>query len=167
MSYAETQFLLAETTVRGWGIDNMSAADRFMNGYMAAVGQFSLFDVPASEFPSDSAIRTYGETYLKPIVEMGGNVALEEINKQIWILHLMDPFEAWANIRRSGGMPTAYTKYYNRYPLENQSGGVRPNRLPYPVQEQSRNTASWQQAVDRLPDKNDDWTQRVWWDVQN
>ena len=165
MSYAETQFLLAETTVRGWGIDTETAESRFAKGYEAAVKQFSLFGVSAADMPSDEKIRDYMTTYLLPEVAAGGTRALEEINKQIWILHFMDPIEAWSNLRRTDGMPTAYCKWYNRYPSENQSNGQRPLRLTYPIEEQSKNAANWQEAVDRMGG-SDDWTVPVWWDVQ-
>ncbi len=165
MSYAETQFLLAETTVRGWGIDSESAASRYKKGYEAAVKQFSLFGVPDADMPSDQEIQDYMTTYLLPSVEQGGTAALEEINHQIWILHFMDPIEAWSNLRRTDGMPTAYTTWYNRYPNENQSNGKRPLRLTYPIDEQSKNAGNWQAAVDRLGG-TDDWTIPVWWDVQ-
>ena len=165
MSYAETQFLLAETTVRGWGIDNESAASRFAKGFEAAVKQFSLFGVSDADMPTDAEIQSYLNTYLLPEVEAGGTRALEEINKQIWILHFMDPIEAWSNLRRTNGMPTAYCKWYNRYPAENQSNGERPQRLTYPIEEQTKNAANWQEAVNRMGG-SDDWTIPVWWDVQ-
>lgn len=165
MSYAETQFLLAETTVRGWGIDNESAASRFAKGFEAAVKQFSLFGVSEADMPTDAEIQSYLNTYLLPEVEAGGTRALEEINKQIWILHFMDPIEAWSNLRRTNGMPTAYCKWYNRYPAENQSNGERPQRLTYPIEEQTKNAANWQEAVNRMGG-SDDWTVPVWWDVQ-
>lgn len=163
LSYAETQFLLAETTIRGWGIDTESAAERFRKGYLAAVKQFSLFG--AENIPSDNEILNYADSYLIPLINTGGDTALEEINKQLWILHFMDPFEAWSNVRRTNGMPTAYTRYYNRVPSQNQSNGIRPRRLPYPIQEQSLNRRQWQVAVDRLGG-TDDWLKPVWWDVQ-
>ena len=166
MSYAETQFLLAETSIRGWGIDSESAVSRFAKGYEAAVKQFSLFGVPAAEMPTDEEIREYMQTYLLPHVEAGGTEALEEINRQIWILHMMDPIEAWSNIRRTNGMPTADARWYNRYPNENQSNGARPLRLCYPIEEQTKNAVNWQEAVDRMGG-SDDWTVPVWWDVQN
>lgn len=165
MSYAETQFLLAETTVRGWGIDDMSAVDRFRQGYVAAVKQFSLWGVSDNDMPSDAEITEYLDTYLVPEVQKGGTEALEEINKQIWILHFMDPFEAWSNIRRTDGMPSEYVKFYNRYPTENQFDGDRPKRITYPVDEQTKNAANWQEAVDRMGGQ-DLWTTPVWWDVQ-
>ena len=165
MSYAETQFLLAETTVRGWGIDSETAATRFAKGYEAAVKQFSLFGVSDADMPTDAEIQEYLNTYLLPEIEAGGTRALEEINKQIWILHFMDPIEAWSNLRRTNGMPTAYCKWYNRYPAENQSNGLCPMRLTYPVEEQTKNAANWKEAVDRMGGA-DDWTTPVWWDVQ-
>lgn len=166
MSYAETQFLLAETSIRGWGFDkDMSAVERFRQGYIAAVKQFSLWGVSDNDMPTDAEITEYLDKYLVPEVEKGGDAALEEINKQIWILHFMDPFEAWANIRRTDGMPTAYTKFYNRYPTENQFDGGCPKRITYPVDEQTKNAANWQEAVDRMGGQ-DLWTVPVWWDVQ-
>lgn len=165
MSYAETQFLLAETTVRGWGIDSETAVERYKKGYEAAVKQFSLFGVSEADMPSDAAIRKYMTTYLLPEVEAGGSRALEEINRQLWILHFMDPIEAWSNLRRTDGMPSAYCKWYNRYPSENQSNGKRPLRLTYPIEEQTKNAANWQEAVDRMGG-TDEWTTPVWWDVQ-
>ena len=166
LSYAETQFLMAETTVRGWGIDTQTAEDRFRAGYKAAVKQFSLFGVKATAMPTDEQIEDYLETYLVPVIQEGGTAALEEINKQIWILHFMDPFEAWSNMRRTNGMPTAYTAWYNREPGRNQSDGLRPSRLLYPVAEQNKNKVNWQEAVDRIGG-TDDWLNPVWWDVQN
>ena len=106
-----------------------------------------------------------GTTITAILAAAGGTRALEEINKQIWILHFMDPIEAWSNLRRTDGMPTAYCKWYNRYPSENQSNGQRPLRLTYPIEEQSKNAANWQEAVDRMGG-SDDWTVPVWWDVQ-
>lgn len=164
MSYAETQFLLAETTIRGWGIDTESAASRFAKGYEAAVKQLTLFGVSPAQLP-DADIQSFLRNYLLPEIEAGGTRALEEINKQIWILHFMDPLEAWSNIRRTNGMPTAQCKFYNRYPAENETKGKRPSRMPYPIDEQSKNAASWQEAVDRMGG-SDVWTTPVWWDVQ-
>lgn len=166
MSYAETQFLLAEASVRGWNFDSESAASRFRKGYVAAVKQFSLWGVSENEMPTDQEIEEYLTQYLLPEIEKGGTAALEEINKQIWILHFMDPFEAWANIRRTDGMPTEYVRWYNRYPNENKSNGERPKRITYPIDEQTKNAANWKDAVDRMGGE-DTWTVPVWWDVQN
>ncbi len=166
MSYAETQFLLAETSLRGWGIDSESAVERFQKGFIAAVKQFSLWGVTGVDMPSDADIKAYADSYLVPEIENGGTAALEEVNKQIWILHFMDPFEAWANIRRTDGMPSEYTRFYNRYPSENQSDAMRPKRIPYPIDEQTKNAKNWKDAVDRMGG-SDVWTIPVWWDVQN
>lgn len=161
LSYAETQFLLAETTIRGWNIDSETAVSRLSKGFKAAVDQFSLF---GATIPGDDQIDEY-LAYLLPSIEAGGDTALEEISRQLWILNFMDPFEAWSNVRRTNGMPTAYTKYYNRVPSQNQTGGVAPRRLEYPTDEQSKNKVKWQEAADRMGGK-DDWSNRVWWDVQ-
>ena len=162
MSYAETQFLLAETTLRGWNIDNESVEDRYKKGYIAAVKQFSLF---GASTPADTEIESYMNTYLLPSLSAGTTQAMEEIAKQLWILFCLDPIEAWSLIRRTNGMPTEYTTFYNRYPNENESNGKMPRRMQYPLEEQTRNKNSYEEAIARMGG-TDDWMTRVWWDKE-
>jgi len=78
----------------------------------------------------------------------------------LWILHFLDPLESWANWRRSGYPEVTY---YNRNPSVNTSNGKTPRRIQYPLEEQLKNAANLQEAVERLGG-SDDWTGRVWWD---
>ncbi len=94
--------------------------------------------------------------------------AREAINLQAWILHMMNPSEAWANMRRSD-----YPIIYNRESLGDPGdftydgdGLQTPTRLRYPSLEGKYNTANWQVAIDRMGGK-DDWHHRVWWDTKD
>ena len=163
LSYAETQFLLAETTLRGWNIDSETAASRYRKGLEAAVKQWSIFgnDVPSH---SDSEINDYIDARI-PRINAGGNTALEEVTTQLWILFIMDPIEAWSLIRRTNGMPSEFVKFHNRYPTENETGGLRPRRMQYPMEEQTKNKKNYEEAVERMGGA-DDWMTPIWWDVQ-
>ncbi|MCD7936640.1 MAG: SusD/RagB family nutrient-binding outer membrane lipoprotein [Tannerellaceae bacterium] len=155
LTYAETQFFLAEAAVRGWNISPESAETHYKRGLEAAIKQWSLFNAP---LPSQEAISAFVNVRALDT----GTDALEEINKQLWILYVLDPFEAWSNIRRTG-MPSEYTTFYNRYPQENESDGKMPRRMQYPLEEQVKNAQNLQVAIERLGG-SDDWTKRVWWD---
>ena len=163
LSYAETQFLLAETTLRGWNIDSETAASRYSKGLEAAIKQWSIF-VEATSMPSQAAVDSYVSARL-PFVTAGGTSAMEEVMTQLWILYMLDPIEAWTLIRRTDGMPSEYVKFYNRYPAENETGGLRPRRMQYPMEEQTKNKACYDEAVARMGG-TDDWMTPVWWDVQ-
>lgn len=163
MSYAEVQFLLAETTLRGWGIDSESVATRYANGLAAAIDQWSIFNV-GKDMPTAAERDAYVDAML-PYVSGDPKAALEEVTKQLWILFALDPIEAWTLIRRTNGMPTEFVKFYNRTPNENETGGLRPRRMQYPMEEQTKNRASYQEACARMGGV-DDWMTPVWWDVQ-
>lgn len=92
--------------------------------------------------------------------------AREVINTQAYILHLMNPSEAWANLRRSD-----YPILKDRRTIEKWSSQFKypdgdlstPDRLGYPILEKDYNHNSWQEALDRM-DGKDNWHNRVWWD---
>lgn len=163
LSYAETQFLLAETTLRGWNIDSESAASRYRKGMEAAIAQWSIFgaDVPMA---GNAEIQDYINARIAH-VNAGGKEAMEEVMTQLWLVFMMDPIEAWSLIRRTDGMPTEFVKFYNRYPTENETGGLRPRRMQYPMEEQTKNKQSYDEAVARMGGA-DDWMTPVWWDKQ-
>lgn len=160
LSYAETEFYRAEALVRGWNIVSSTAQEHYRKGLVAAIKQWSLF---GATLPPDAEIEAFAEKQSQ-IVASGGTAALEEIEKQMWILYIIDPIEAWSNIRRTE-MPSKYVMFKNVAAKENQSNGMRPRRMQYPLEEQKKNAASWQEAVDRMGG-TDDWTNPVWWDVQ-
>ena len=87
----------------------------------------------------------------------------ESINTQAWILHFTNPYEGWANLRRSG-----YPKLKSPadYGFTMINGHDIPVRLCYPVLESSYNKANYEDAVSRQPGGVDSWNNRVWWDVK-
>lgn len=160
MSYAETQFLLAEAALRGWTFDAEPASTRYINGLKAAISQWSIF-VDDASVPTEAAIDGYAAARMAKYTAN----PMEEVMTQLWILFMMDPIEAWTLIRRTNGMPGEFVKFYNRYPTENETGGLMPRRMQYPMEEQTKNKANYEDAVNRMGGQ-DDWMTPVWWDVQ-
>ena len=151
ISYAEVEFLMAEAAARGWNV-NGTAAEHYKNGLEASVRQWTLFGAPVDE----NEVTAFSAANPLTIGD-----ELNEINTQLWVLHFIDPLEAWANFRRSG-LPEI--EFYNYQPSVNQSNGVAPRRMIYPVEEQTKNTDNYNEAVSRIGEDN--WTKRVWWDKQ-
>lgn len=151
MSYAEVAFLRAEVEAR-WGT-RANAETFYADGLRAAVEQWSLFGL--NSIGSDGL--NFAERNLLPVGK-----ELEAINTQLWLLHFLDPLESWANWRRSG-YPNL--KFYNRVPNVNQTDGQTPRRIQYPLDEQKKNAANWNEAVARMGGI-DSWMNRVWWDAK-
>lgn len=150
MSYAEVEFLLAEAAHHKY--IGGTAQEHYNKGLRAAIEQWkTVFGA------------TIEETKIATFVSANALVSgkeLEQINTQLWVLHILDPFETWANWRRSG-FPDI--KFYNYRPSENQSGGQTPRRIQYPLSEQGVNLANYREAINRMGG-TDSWTNRVWWD---
>lgn len=151
-TYAETELLQAEAALR-WGIGSGSAASHFEKGLDAAVRQWSLFGV--NQF-DEAAISEFIAFNNKLFV----GAELQEINTQLWILHFLDPFETWANWRRTGIPEITFTVF-----SDNNSNGKIPRRMQYPKEEQLKNKDNYEDAVRRMGGI-DDWTNRVWWDKE-
>ena len=160
LTYAETEFYLAEAAARHWNVSSESAKEHYKKGLVAAIKQWSLF---GANVPDDATLEALAEEQ-SSLLDAGDTEALEEINKQLWLLYILDPIEAWSNIRRSG-MPSKYTKFYNLAPTENESDGKRPNRMMYPLEEQIKNKENLEEALSRMGG-TDNWTSRVWWDKE-
>lgn len=161
LPYAETEFLLAEAALRGWSISGETAEAHYKKGLQAAVKQWSIF---GATLPGDDEITAW----VNQQVLGTGTAGLEEIAKQLWILYILDPFETWCTVRRTEGMPTKYTKFYNRYPNVNNSNGKMPRRMLYPLEEQIKNKQNYDEALSRIPGNTEGerWIQRMWWDVE-
>lgn len=86
---------------------------------------------------------------------------LERIITQKWIALYYNGNEAWAELRRTG--------YPKLIPVEyNGSGGVvsselGPQRLPYPQEEYTNNSANVSKAVSTLLGGPDNMATKVWW----
>lgn len=153
LSYAEVEFLIAEAAHRKWDVQG-GAESHYKAGIEAALKQWTLFNASISN--SDI------ENYLnEPNIVFDENNALNQINTQLWILHLLDPLETWSNWRRSGYPELIF---HNYEPARNQSNGTFPRRMQYPLEEQIKNADNYNEASSRIGE--DDWTKRVWWDKE-
>lgn len=149
MSYAEVAFLLAEVAVR-WNIGG-SAAEHYEKALRASVEQMTVYGAPAVS--TDKV-----DNFVRANALISGK-ELEQINMQIWVGHVLNPFEAFANWRRTDIPKIVFTNYD---PGRNQSNGKTPRRLLYPNEEQIKNGTNYNEAIARVPGY--DWTVGVWWD---
>lgn len=154
LTFAESKFLTAEAIERGWitGI----AKDAFEAGQKAAVTQLVVFD--PSAVVADPAAYVTANPY-----PAAGALAdkLTQIHSEMFILtaSTFNHYEGWANFRRTG-LPAL--KPIN-YP-GNQTGGLIPRRLIFPVSEKAVNAESYAAGVTRMG--KDDFLSRMWWDKQ-
>ena len=115
------------------------------------------------------------DTYINGMLATGTLTAnaKEAINTQAWILHMMNPSEAWANLRRSDYPVIAdRTKLPTRPDFNNdEPNKMTPTRLRYPLLENKYNSDNYNEAIERMGVKNekgeyeDNWHKRLWWDV--
>lgn len=123
MSYAETEFLLAEAAMRGWGA---SDADSHYNaGVSAAMKIYGNYD--ASLVIDDAAIEAY-------LAANPFDGTMEAIGTQYWFATLLNEYEAYANWRRTG-FPTLTPVNYSG----NVTNGTIPVRLAISQGEGSNN----------------------------
>jgi hypothetical protein len=135
VTYAQTTLLLAEAVQRGWTTGNV--ATLYASGVKAHMDQMAQFD------PSAAISGTAQNAYLTAN-PFDPTKALQQINTQYWVASFLNGNEAWANFRRSG-YPTLAP---NNYPFADPSvKGDFIHRLPYPLREQSVNTANYNAAV--------------------
>ncbi len=153
VTYAQTQLLLAEAVVRGWATGD--AAALYTEAIRAHMNQLSVYGA-ATAVPV-AAIDAYIQA--NPLDAAN---ALEQINTQYWIASFLNPYEAFANFRRSG-YPDREVLPPNPFPGKGiNSDYIR--RLVYPDSEYAVNlgniqAANTRQGADRLDTP-------VWWDKQ-
>lgn len=166
---AEIEFLLAEAKLNGWNVGG-TVEDHFRAGVKASIRWMNDHYLQAADKVSDAET----ETFIDALVanELASN-AKEAINTQAWILHMMNPSEAWANLRRSD-----YPTLQDRTKLAKFDGFTyddnnlqTPTRLRYPILENQYNSKNYNEAIQRIGSVNekgeyvDDWHKRLWWDV--
>ncbi len=91
----------------------------------------------------------------------------EAINTQAWMLHLTNPSECWANLRRSDYPVLQDRNKLDKFPSDftyDDDNLTTPTRLRYPQLEAQYNSANYNEAIERLGG-TDDWHKRVWWDA--
>jgi hypothetical protein len=154
MSYAEVELWMAEAAFRNWNTGS-TAAEHFAKALDAGVKQMTVYGAPAVD---QTVIDDFvDDNPLEPGEE------LEQINAELWVNFALNGQEAYANWRRTG-LPNI--TYPDLYPAENDSNHEIPRRMQYPQEEFDYNAANVQEALSRLPGGKDEWTSRVWWDVE-
>lgn len=159
---AEVKFLLAEAALKGWNVAG-SPEDYFYAGVAASMELLNTHYLPDEQRISTEEIATFIESLSAAPVDV------EAINTQAWILHLTNPAEAWANLRRSD-----YPIIMDRTKLDTfgdftYDGDLHtPNRLKYPNDEAKYNFANYSAAIANYSeDGTDDWHARLWWDTDD
>ncbi len=153
LTYAETEFLLAEAATRGWSV-GANAATHYANGLRGAMQSLSQFSATAATINA-ATINAYVSAN-----PLSATNPLQQINEQYWLetATTFNFVEAWFNWRRSGYPVLTPVNYPG-----NATGGTIPRRLPYPGTEASNNPAGYQAGVASLSG-GDLLTSRVWWD---
>ncbi len=154
LTYSETEFLLAEATVRFGASFGATAAQHYANGMEAACKQLSFF--PNGPVVTQAEINTFIQGN-----SLTAGREIEFINNQLWITLLLNGPESYANWRRSG------------YPALAPAVGVSetgesltiPRKFEYPYTEEEQNKANFDVVLQRLGGV-DTWNGRVWWDKQ-
>lgn len=163
MSYAEVEFLLAEAKDKGWNVPG-TVAGHYEAGVRASMEMLNDYyltsdKITATEITNFIAANPVGA---------GGVSAKESINTQAWILHMMNPAEGWANMRRSD-----FPKILDRPRLKNFPGDgfvyndgdmSMPTRLKYPLSEDQLNHDNYRATLNRMGG-TDDWHKKLWWDM--
>lgn len=157
ISYAEVQLLLSEAKAR-WGANipgGMTAADYYRSGVRASMNLLSdNYDIDAI---SNDEFDDYMHANPYP---SGLEAELEAINTQLWIHHINNHFEAYANWRRSGYPLLTPASAHGALTIDSQT---IPRRLNYPLFEEAYNKEAFDAALARMGG-SDDWNSNVWWD---
>ncbi len=153
---AEVEFLLAEAATKGWAVQGdaeshyeagIRAAMQLLNDCYNIVGKISETDI--NDYIAANPL---------------GDNPKEQINKEAYILHLTNPAEAWANLRRSDYPVLQDRAKFGNFTYTCVDGFKTPVRLKYPNLEAKYNSVNYKEAIERLGG-TDDWHKRMWWDV--
>jgi hypothetical protein len=152
MEYAEVAFILSE--LNNWD------QTHYVNGIKASMAKWG---VPSADI----------DAYIAAVPA----ATQETVLTQKYIAFYMDSQSAWSEYRRTGypkilmkpGNYAVYRAKNNTYylfefsPIPSEITNDLPKRMQYPQSEQTLNTASRKEAVDRLPGKVDNLIQKLWW----
>lgn len=153
---AEVEFLLAEAATKGWAVQG-DAESHYEAGIRAAMQLLNdCYDI----------IGKISETDINDYIAANplGDNPKEQINKEAYILHLTNPAEAWANLRRSDYPVLQDRAKFGNFTYTCVDGFKTPVRLKYPNLEAKYNSVNYKEAIERLGG-TDDWHKRMWWDV--
>ena len=144
MSYGEVELLLAEAAERSIG-GASGAEGHYKAGVKASCQMYTIYDETLTA--SDAAVDAY--LAARPY---GGN-KLQMIGEQLWANKFLNWWDAWADWRRTGFPVLTPTNYPG-----NETGGVIPQRLKYPVGEVAGNP-----NFDAGATKPNNYVTKVWW----
>lgn len=161
---AEIEFLLAEAALKNWNVGG-TVEDHFKAGVTASIQWMNDHYLRGQDKITDTEI----STFVTSLIASGALTtnAKEAINTQAWILHMMNPSEAWANLRRSDYPVIADRAKLDKFESDftyDDNNLSTPTRLHYPILEKKYNSAHYQEAIDRMGG-TDDWHKRLWWDT--
>ena len=163
---AEADFLLAEAITKGWNVSG-TANDLFKDGIKASMQLLNKHYLTDESIIAQADIDTYVTNIMAASPLTTAASAREAINLQAWILHMMNPAEAWANLRRADYPVlidrTKLDKFTSDFTYDDDNLQT-PVRLCYPILEKKYNGDNYQDALSRMGGK-DDWHKRLWWDV--
>ena len=152
VSAAQTNLLLAEAAMRGFGgFSATDAANFFKAGIVAHMEQMESFDPGCKIAAAD--ITTYVSGPEGTLSNASLSAALPQIGYQYWVASFLHGHEAWANLRR--------IKFPALTPNPNsgsQVPGAFIERLSYPDAERLVNSANVP-----LTKEQDLLSKKVWW----
>lgn len=154
-SYAEVEYLLAEAALRGWGPGTPQS--HYEKGVAASIESTSLYPNATVVIPNTASATT---SYLanNPFdASKTFQQQMEQIHTQFWVSVFPNNIEGYSNWRRTGYPILIPTNYPG-----NETGGVIPRRLRYPIVEASANNENYNAAV--AVQGPDIYLTRVWWD---
>ncbi len=166
VTYAQTQFLLAEAVVRGY--ISGDAKTYYENGVKAAFDQFNQFrnGAAAIKVVTDQygSLDAAAQAYLAAN-PYDASKALEQINTQYYINSFGDEYEVFSNWRRSGFPVLTPNAQAAEDGLCATKNGSIPRRFRYPTSESQVNSANYEAASARMTG-GDRMDSRVWWDKE-
>lgn len=158
-TYAEAEMLLAEAKTKGWNVGG-EAESHYEAGVRAAMEMLNNYYLTSNKISSDEIDSFLARNPLSDNPK-------EAINTQAWILHLMNPSEAWANMRRSDYPAVLDRSRLGTFPgdgfVYDDPDLSMPTRLRYPELEGQYNSINYHAAIERMGG-TDDWHKSLWWD---
>jgi hypothetical protein len=153
LTYAETQFLLADAATRGFTVPS-TASSYYAAGLQGAIVTMSKFGGG-----SISSSAASGFVSANPLDVSSTSAALKMINTQIWATTgLFANFvESWNNWKRTGYPVLTPVNYSGNF-----SDGQIPRRQLYPASESTTNPTNLVNAISNMG--GDTWVNPVWWD---
>ncbi len=168
MTSAEVDFLLAEAITKGWNATG-TADDHFKAGIKASMQLLNKHYLTDEAIMQQADIDAYVSSIMATSPLATPASAREAINLQAWILHMMNPAEGWANLRRADypvlADRTKLDKFTSDFTYDDDNL-TTPVRLCYPILEKKYNGENYKEALSRMGGK-DDWHHRMWWDVND